>query len=203
MFNVYFVDKINSIKIYPDENDFVVGNPLKIEMTNRKSIYKTKMSSLHHIEDDPLFECSEYTLNNSYNDCIQNELLGLFHDKIGCQPPLFARDYKNMCNEKFNVSVAKTREISGLFNKINHHNLKSKCKRPCKTNKYTTMLIYTVPHPRDTVLAIVFDKTLDVTRSTFSINGQTFLARLGGSVSSGRTLLWLLLTLLGVSQVII
>ena len=33
-------------------------------------------------------------------------------------------------------------------------------------------------------------------------SSQTLLTRLGGSVSSGRTLLWILLTLLGLSQVI-
>ena len=52
-----------------------------------------------------------------------------------------------------------------------------------------------------TFLDLVFDKTLKVGHSAFSIDGQTFLTRLGGSVSSGRTLLWILVSLLGVSQV--
>ena len=202
LFNIYFVDKINSLKIYPDENYFV-GKPLQVRMTNRKSMFKTKMSSSHHVEGDPLFECTEYTLNNSYNDCIQNELLGSFHLLLGCQPPLLAKDYNRLCNEKFNVSWAKKKEITKLFLQTYHHNLKTKCKTPCKTTKYTTRLLYTVPDPSNAVLGIVFDKTVDVTWSTFSIDSQTFLAILGGSVSSGRTLLWLLVTLLGVSQVII
>ena len=43
-------------------------------------------------------------------------------------------------------------------------------------------------------MQLVFDKTISVARSTLSINSQTFLTRLGGSVSTGRTLLWILLT---------
>ena len=53
----------------------------------------------------------------------------------------------------------------------------------------------------NTGINLVFDRTISVTRSTFSINEQTFLTRLGGSVSSGRTLLWILVTLLGAPQV--
>ena len=53
----------------------------------------------------------------------------------------------------------------------------------------------------ETGVELVFDRTISVTRSTFSINEQTFLTRLGGSVSSGRTLLWILVTLLGAPQV--
>ena len=47
-------------------------------------------------------------------------------------------------------------------------------------------------------MRLVFDKTISVARSTFSINSQTFLTRLGGSVSTGRTLLWILVTVLEV-----
>ena len=47
----------------------------------------------------------------------------------------------------------------------------------------------------------MFEKILEVGHSTFSINEQTFVTRLGGSVSGGRTLLWILVSLLGASQV--
>ena len=52
-----------------------------------------------------------------------------------------------------------------------------------------------------TWLVLVFDKTHEVGHSAFSIDGQTFLTRLGGSVSSGRTLLWILVTVFGAVQV--
>ena len=48
----------------------------------------------------------------------------------------------------------------------------------------------------------MFDKTVNVVRSRFSISGPTYLTKAGGFVGVGRTLLWILVSLLGVSQVI-
>ena len=201
--NIYFMDKTNSLKIYPDEND-IAGYPLELKlrkMSNTKSTYKTKISRSKHVEGDPLFQCTEYTSDNSYNDCIQSELLHSFHKLLDCQPPLLGKDPKKMCNERFNISKAKEKKIHLLFENLFQHNVKFKCKKPCTTNKYTTRLLNSISQCNDTAIKLVFDRTLEVTRSTFSINGQTFLTSLGGDVSSGRTLFWILLTLLGASQV--
>ena len=50
-------------------------------------------------------------------------------------------------------------------------------------------------------LIIVFDAKVEIVHSSFKIDEQTFVTRLGGSVSSGRTLLWILLGLLGTFEV--
>ena len=71
----------------------------------------------------------------------------------------------------------------------------------CTTTKYSSRLLQSVPHDFSTMF-VVFDRTVDVARSSFSISEQTFLTRLGGSVSSGRTLLWILVTMLGAAQVV-
>ena len=47
----------------------------------------------------------------------------------------------------------------------------------------------------------MFDQKVDVARSRFSINGLTLLTRLGGLIGVGRTLLWILVSLLGAVQV--
>ena len=48
---------------------------------------------------------------------------------------------------------------------------------------------------------IMYDRKVDVTHSTFSIDEQTLLTKLGGSVSLGRTLLWIIASILGGTQV--
>ena len=106
-----------------------------------------------------------------------------------------------MCDVRFNFSVDEEKKVKDMFWQILNHDATFKCKTPCTTNKYTSSLLHTVPQPGSTIINVVFDRTLEVSRSTFSINGQTLLTRLGGSVSSGRTLLWILVTLLGASQV--
>ena len=203
LMGIYFMDRTNSLQIYPNEND-IVGNPLKMRIANyanTRSIYKIKLSRSKHVQGDPLLKCVEYTLNSSYNDCVQNELLGSFNEIIGCQPPLLGNDPESMCNERFSVSKETSYKIGKLFHSIYVNDVKFRCQTPCTTNKFTTRVLHTVPH-RNTVIVLVFDKTLEVTSSTFSISSQTLLTRLGGSVSSGRTLLWIILTLLGASQVI-
>ena len=83
------------------------------------------------------------------------------------------------------------------------HDRTFNCRTPCTTNVYTIKYAQTMPSTisNTTFLLLIFEKILEVGHSTFSINEQTFVTRLGGSVSSGRTLLWILVSLLGASQV--
>ena len=65
---------------------------------------------------------------------------------------------------------------------------------------YTTRRIGRTPF-NYTGINLIFDRTVDVTQAAFRINAKTFLTRLGGAVASGRTLLWILVSLLGATQV--
>ena len=67
--------------------------------------------------------------------------------------------------------------------------------------KFTTQLVHTTKSGNENnLLVIVFDRKIDISQSRFKIDEQTFVTRLGGSVSSGRTLLWILVGLLGTFQ---
>ena len=108
-----------------------------------------------------------------------------------------------MCNNEFNVSSAQAEKLQKYFLQLYLHNLEFNCKTPCSANKFNTHDVHTTETKSEVYnLVIVFDKKVDVVHSTFRIDEQTFLTRLGGSVSSGRTLLWILVSLLGASQVI-
>ena len=77
--------------------------------------------------------------------------------------------------------------------------VKFKCKTPRTKIKYTTRSL-TLPYSSK-ALDIKFDKTVDITRARFSIDGPTFLTKSGGFIGVGRTLLWVLASLLGTAQV--
>ena len=64
---------------------------------------------------DSIFTCTFYTANYSYNDCVQDEMLDAIEGEIGCQPPLLAKDLKNMCNKRFNVSAAQSLRLETLL----------------------------------------------------------------------------------------
>ena len=202
---VFFMDKANSIQIYPNHLE-MMGDPIKIGIREPSSwiSYKIKVSRFEHVQDDPLLDCGVYTTDNSYNVCILDELLNLIEDQIGCHPPLLVKDEKHMCNKRFNVSTAESRTVQRLLKPLYFHDYKFNCRTPCTSNVYTTKYVQTSPsHDNATHLVLVFDKTVEVGHSVFSIDGQTFLTRLGGSVASGRTLLWILLSLFGALQVIL
>ena len=202
-FRTFFMDKISSLQLYPNEME-MMGDEIKKSLTlgepNQVRSYKIKITRFQHVKGDPDFDCFEYTKDKTYNDCVQNEVLDLFNKTIGCHPPLLVKDPSRMCNRKFNVSDSKNKEIDELFKHLYFHDGSFKCKTPCTRNVYTSKYIHSIPY-HESLLILSLDKTLDVVHSSFSIDGQTLLVRLGGSVSSGRTLFWILLTLLGASQV--
>ena len=90
--------------------------------------------------------------------------------------------------------------MNKLFYYLAFNQMKSDCKAPCTQIKYTTRPQIKYPY-NFTLLNIIFDRTIDVTQSSFSINEQTLLTKLGGSISMGRTVLWILVSILGANQV--
>ena len=203
---IFFMDDVNSLQLYPDEME-MTGDPIEIKMEQPpwKISYKTQISRHQQVQGDPRFECSVYTENNSYNGCVQNELLELFDKEIGCQPPLLLKDPTRICDKKFNDAANTTRakRLRKLFKHVYYHDGIFNCNSPCLTNVFNTRFVHKVGRAREqpSTVVITFDNTVQVIRSTFSINEQTLFSWLGGSVSSGRTLLWIFLTILGAFQV--
>ena len=201
---IYLMDKLTSAHIYPNGMELMGSDRIpakKLYADPEIQTFKTKITRTQHVPGDPLFNCDVYTEENTYNDCIQSELLEIFDREIGCQPPLLAKDPNLMCNKIFNVSTNKAEKIKNIFQQLYIANMDFKCRTPCETSKFTTQNVHTTKNG-DHHLIISFDKKVEVVRSTFKIDEQTFLARLGGSISSGRTVLWLLVGLLGAFQVI-
>ena len=177
----------------------MVGDKVGIEL-DKTLIYRTRILRSEHVRGDPLFDCAVYTQDNSYEDCIRKDLRETYEKKVGCQPPHFADDLNNVCNQKLNVSSNKTSEIVGMFNYLFWKSWRSNCKTPCTKSKYMTSLSSKTADG-STGLFIVFDQTSDVARSRFSINGLALYSKLGGLIGAGRTLLWILVSLLGAVQV--
>ena len=86
---LFFMDKTSSPRLYPDDTE-MVGDPIAINLalaTPRFLTYKTHIFRSQNIESDPSLICVDYTTNNSFYDCIQNELKQFFSKTIGCLPP--------------------------------------------------------------------------------------------------------------------
>ena len=144
---IFFMEKSSSLLLYPHEVEMSGENPyLKLWGNDHDPVvktYKVKIPRAHHVQGDPHYDCSVYTIDNSYNDCVQNKVLKFFDKEIRCQPPLLAKDPNLMCNTKFNVSSSKAEKINGYFWQLYIHNLKFKFRTPCSTTKFTTRLVHT------------------------------------------------------------
>ena len=204
---IYFMDIVNSPRLYPDvmemtgEISLVLnGNEAVKTSLNHVSSFETKIMRRHHISGDPNLDCFNYTEEHSYHDCIQKELLNMFETKIGCAPPLLAKDPNTICNKTFNLRQTEDEKVKQIFRQIFFHSMPFDCKDPCTKNAYRTKLTHKIPK-NGTSLIITFNSKINIVRAKFSTDAQTLLARLGGSVSSGRTLLWILISLLGIGQV--
>ena len=199
---VHFNDPINQVRVYLTHSQ-MTGDPVTIPLkstdhkaTSYNTNFKTKVYSSYHVEDDPLFECKLYSKIYSYNDCIREELSELFQTEFGCLPPLYGGDNKTVCNHVFNFTPAKDYSIKRMFWNIADYYKPKSCKPPCTKTSYASQFTYKTPTMGTPSLWLAFDPMVSVTRSSFSLSGHTLVTRLGGSVSSGRTLLWACLSLL-------
>ena len=75
---------------------------------------------------DPLLDCKTYTEENSFSDCVQDDLLDRYRGELGCEPPLFAKDLREMCNQRFSFSEVKDKQLKEEFMHLFYHNDKSK-----------------------------------------------------------------------------
>ena len=204
-FRAFFMDRANSVKIYPNDVE-MTGDEVRLRIKDVKSeakSIKAKISKFVHVEGDPLLDCAEYTENTSYSKCAQEELLKDLREELGCDPPILSAGTANTCNQTFNFSETKETKIRALFKPVYFHTRDFRCKTPCtKTVFSSTAIATSAIEANNIVLYLVFDKMMDVTHSAFVINEQTLLVRLGGTVSTGRTLLWILVSILAASQVL-
>ena len=196
----YFMDVINSPRLYPDVMEMTDEVSLAKTSLNHVSTFETKILRSHHVSGDPNLDCFGYTEEDSYHHCIQKELLDMFQTKIGCAPPLLTKDLDTICNKTFSLRQTEDKKVKQIFREIFFHNFPFKCPEPCTKNAYRTKLTHRIPK-NGTSLIITFNSKINIVRTKFSTDGQTLLTRLGGSVSSGRTLLWILLCSLGTAQV--
>ena len=114
---IFLMDNINSPKLNPDDME-MVGDQIETRLEPKSLTYRTRISKSEHVTGDPLFDCTVYTIDNSYDDCIRSELKDLFQNEIACQPPNFANNRDEMCNQKFNVSDKKWEKINKMFQQI-------------------------------------------------------------------------------------
>ena len=194
---VYFSDPVNSIKFYPIAFQ-MRGDPVKFsqnELTKSPQtfLYNTKILRSHHTKGDPLWDCTDYSKTNTYDSCVKREVAAMFEETLGCVPPWYTGYKTKTCDRIFNLTELEDQHLKAIFRKVYPKFQPQACKKPCTETVFDSQFLVMSPS-QDPVIQLTFEPVVSVTRSSFSISPQTLVGRLGGSVSSGRTLLWGLLT---------
>ena len=117
----------------------------------------------------------------------------MFEEVLGYVPPWYRGNLTNMYNQVFNMTPQEDQQIKNMFRKVSPKFHPKYCKTPCTETMFETQFLVKEPS-FDPVIQLTFGHVVSVTRSSFSISPETLVGRLGGSVSSGRTLLWGLIT---------
>ena len=203
---LYFIDKVNSARIYPN-NEEVVEEPIHlIQSGPRAYTFNTKIFRSQNIPGDPSLDCVDYTIERSFHDCIQKELKHFFNSTIGCLPPPLFSDHDKICNRTFNSSAMDKESLKDGYVtlwQLYRHDYKFECKPPCTRNRYLTSLLF---HEQNkgkpyTEVIVAFDATVEVVHTKFSSDVESVIFGFGSSVANGRLLLWIIVSLLGIPQV--
>ena len=178
----FLMDPVNDPLIYPIDLQ-MKGDHIKVPLNKKTSwnAFTIRVSRSHHVEDDPLFDCKEYSEENTYGECVRKELKGIFEQKLNCSPPVLAKGTDKMCNERFHQTSEESAEIFDLFVN-NYFNFEpSVCKTPCTQTNYEVRL-NSVVESEKLEIKLTFEPVVQVTRSVFSFTMVDFLTSLGGSV---------------------
>ena len=203
---VFFKDPINGAQLLPIDFEMkgdAIEAPIKPYGFLRK--YKTKISKYQHIKGDSKFDCEHYDENETYNDCIENELITTFYQLIGCHPPLISEKKERMCNKTFSLpghDESAKQVIDLLRNLVDNFDSNS-CKKSCIQNFFETRKLWDIVwKEEDTMIKIAFDDTVELTKTTFLLGVPSLLTGVGGAISGGRTLMWFIISSFGIIKII-
>ena len=117
--DILLMDPVNSPLVFPTSFQ-MKGSQIKVELETNKSKkswhpFQIKILRSHHVEDNPQYECKEYSLNDTYGECIKEEWMKKFLTILNCTPPMFD-DVSQICNQRFDLKAGeRVWEIQDLF----------------------------------------------------------------------------------------
>ena len=201
-----FHDPINGAQFIPREFE-MKGSPIsaKIKPQNSFRKFKTRISKFDHVEGDPNYKCKTYTEKKPYNDCIEKELMTKFHSLLGCHPPLISQNRHKICDKTFNLTLQEESviQIGNLIENMVNAFDSSSCTKPCTEYNFETKMLYAqTMDQKENMIKIVFDQTVELTKTSFLMGIPSLLTGIGGAISFGRTLLWIIVLIIGALKIV-
>ena len=156
--------------------------------------YRTKISEIVYVENDPELKCEHYSRLNKYSDCLEEKLIQSIHSFLPCIPPWLTDDKDKWCIPSIFLEKNESKALNFILtNIIDGHDSGISCQTPCHFMHFNTKL--TLFDERDTKygLFVQFEDTVDVRRSNIVISPTTLVTRIGGIIGVGKELFWIIL----------
>ena len=165
------------------------GDVIKIETKPKGQLIKfKKITVFKHVADDPNFECENYSEENNYNRCIEEEIVSKFNDLIGCHPPFISVKKEGSCNRTFNLTKQHEtfKKIRNILLSIVDNFQSITCKQPCTKYVFESQLMYeSIWDEYENGIKIVFSRDVELTKTSFLNSIPSFLTGIGGAISGG------------------
>ena len=119
--NVLLMDPVNSPLIFPITFQ-MRGTPIKLKIKEKRwHSYLVKVSQSRNVEGNPQFDCKDYSVDDTYGDCIKEEFQRRFIEILNCTPPWIPSS--QMCNKRL---TPKKEDADKLNELLFHEQYKSK-----------------------------------------------------------------------------
>ena len=110
---ILLVDSINSPLIFTTSFQ-MKGTPILVDLKEKGyHNYLVKISQLRHVEGDPHFDCKDYTEDDTYGGCIEEEFRRKLVSILNCTPPWLPSS--RICNKEMEIGEDETDKLDEIF----------------------------------------------------------------------------------------
>jgi hypothetical protein len=161
--------------------------------------FRTRIKHTIHVENDPNFDCKFYDIKNSYENCLEEELRRSIYPYLGCYPPWLTDNETDWCKGIIVKNKSETDKIQLILNNVIDKNYQSRsCPQSCTRVIYETKYMDFDERKLKYGMFIQFEDIVELKKSSFVIDAQTLLARIGGSIGVGKEFFWVFIFLVGI-----
>ena len=90
------------------------GPPILVDLKEKRyHNYLVKISQLRHVEGNPHFDCKDYTEDQTYGRCIEEEFRRKLVSILNCTPPWLPSN--EICNKEMEISEDETDKLDEIF----------------------------------------------------------------------------------------
>lgn len=197
VFKVFLTDKLTS-SYFDLHKTIMLGDTINsftaTGVTGSKT-YKIKIMEDQKLEDDPNYPCIDYKTIGEYSKCVENEMIRQNMKFLNCTPPWMTDNEDLWCKREYEVDS----EMIGIeyINFLGSISISEadtgECLVPCKSKRYQAKEVGFTGSNNLTGIVLKFERDVDITKSSWTINFKTLLSKIGGFIGLSKNFLWLVI----------